>query len=221
MRKTNRLLLAMLIVALTALPSNAGNHPKKRTIVKPVATLQKVDASADLRAKIEKAVAGLEWISEGEDTPRLFFLRAAMAEANRSKNKRLCRTTEAEETDESEDDQEWQSAGRRLPTLCDLKVWAKTLPVTYRPQGYTDIESQTVDELLEDALNPEPDKHGEIDKDEAEAAVRWTVLKDLLKDLSHVEAFWLGSEINYQVIVVCGRDKSGNLVGFWMRHWSS
>jgi len=157
--------------------------------------------SAEMQNRIAKAVKGLSWESEGSDNLRLFFLQAAPIHPAHPDG-----TFDAELVRDIED---------------QLRDWAKKLPGTYKPVGYKTIETEPVEDLLDSLLNPEPGSNGEVDKDEAFASAKWAVLKDVVNELVDTQVYWLGSEENYQLIVVAGLDKQGNLVGFWMRHWSS
>jgi len=163
--------------------------------------LAKTGNSTEMQNRIAKAAKGLSWESEGSDNLRIFFLQAAPIHPAHPDG-----TFDAELVRDIED---------------QLRDWAKKLPGTYKPVGYKTIETETIEDLLDNLLNPEPGSNGEVDKDEAFASAKWAVLKDVVNELVDTQVYWLGSEENYQLIVVCGVDKQGSLVGFWMRHWSS
>lgn len=186
-----KLLVLALVLALPVVGLSAQRY-------RPVKT---VNESTDFQNRIAKAAKGLSWESEGSDNLRVFFLKAAPIHPAHPDG-----TFDAELVRDIED---------------QIRDWAKKLPGTYRPVGYKTIETQTIEDLLDNLLNPEPGSNGEVDKDEAFASAKWAVMKDVVNELVDTQVYWLGSEENYQLIVVCGIDAHGNLVGFWMRHWSS
>jgi len=114
-------------------------------------------------------------------------------------------------------------AGGQIATIeGNLISWVESLKKSQRPERYEAIETEELNEFLEDLVNPGPMADGKVDPDDKATAEQWKRLEELLvQKLRQAQVYHVGSDESFKIIVIAGRDNQDNLVGVWMRHWSS
>lgn len=147
-------------------------------------------ARAALFYEIRNAISGLEWSSETDDKWRPLFIAA---------------------------DPECERAEQLLERWANLKLEAS------RPEcvecinewegGFETFIRQRLD------YEPEEDEDDASREERLEQSARWQTLSDLMeRNLTRLNAYEIGGdEAVMSIIVLCGFDPAGNLVGCWVR----
>lgn len=152
---------------------------------------QQLPSRAAVFYEIRNAISGLEWSSETDDKWKPLFIAA-------------------------------DPQCERVEQL--LEGWVRLKPGAGRPECTSCIDTWGdggFETFIRQRLDyePEEDEDAEAKAERLEQSARWQNLSDVMeRNLTNLNAYEIGGdEAVMSIIVLCGTDSQGNLVGCWVR----
>lgn len=100
-----------------------------------------------------------------------------------------------------------------------LEGWVGLFPGKGRPECTECIEAEEFDTFIDERMEDHADDSETVEEDTA----RWQRLSTVMgRHLKGLAVYSIGGiHEPMRIVVLCGVDSGGNLVGCWARHWNS